>query len=106
MDIVQESKKLPDPYFSLTRLWTYSRCPRLYYYRYVEEHFEPILYSPLSGAALHAGLEVHNRLRFFEGKNDNIFRVREKDFNLNLIFFLLYDQSNHRSQETDVLCQG
>jgi len=81
MDIRKASIELElqrdDPYFSLSRLHCFSRCPKQYYYRYIEQRREPLKYSPLSGAALHKGLEEHNKKRFFEGKKSSLKEILE-----------------------------
>ena len=70
--LTQANLRKNDPHFSLSRLHCFCRCPRQYYYRYIEERAEPLVYSPLSGAAVHKGLEEHNRRRFVEGRKSNV----------------------------------
>jgi len=81
MEIYEELTRMnlrnSDPYYSLSRLHCFSRCPRQYYYRYVEQRPEPLKYSLLSGAALHKGLEVHNQRRFKEGKKSGLKEILE-----------------------------
>jgi len=76
-EFLKQELKTADPYFSLSRLHTFSRCPKQYYYRYIEHRLEPLRYNPLSGAALHKGLEEHNKLRLIEGKKSSIKTILE-----------------------------
>lgn len=68
---------LPTGYLSPSQITSYLRCPRSYYYRYVEKLIIPPALALVEGSSNHKALETNNRHKIAKGKDLPVKQVVE-----------------------------